>query len=113
MAKKTKTQESETPNTEAAPAAPKKDQGSNDRFIRVFVDGKAAPATDAGQPKKVAPQLQVIANTLEAAGEVGLTRAELVKNLDGVLATRQPIGRIVSYYQKDLVKFGLATISKG
>jgi hypothetical protein len=113
MAKKSKeapaNAESTAPTTQAAP---KGDQGANDRFTRVFADGKGATPTKDGQPKKIAPQLQVIANTLEAAGEAGLTRAELVKNLEGVITTRQPIGRIVTYYQKDIVAFGIATITK-
>ena len=112
MAKKTKevqpTAEGQ-PTTPAAPATPK---GENDRFTRVFIDGKAAPALNAdGTAKRIAPQLQAIANVLEAIGESGCTRKELVELLSkpGVLTTRQPVGRILSYYQKDLVNFGLAT----
>ena len=116
MAKKTKTVENpavETPATDAAPAVEK---GANDRFVRLFIDGPngsvlPAPALKAdGTVQKVAPQLQAIANTLEAIGAAGCTRAELVAALsvEGVLTTKQPVGRILSYYQKDLVKFGLA-----
>lgn len=116
MAKKTKTAPEApaegTETTAPAPATPKAEKGLNDRFVRVFVDGKAAPALNAdGTAKRVAPQLQAIANALEAAGEAGTTRKDLIAVLEasGTLKTRQPTGRIVSYYQKDLVNFGLAT----
>lgn len=113
MAKKTKTvavdTAAETPTTEAAPTAPKSEKGANDRFVRKFVNGEPAPALNAdGTAKRVAPQLQVIADVLAAAGEAGTTRKELVAALEGKLTTRQPIGRILSYYQKDLQKYGLA-----
>lgn len=113
MAKKTKEVAPQAEGTESqttAPAAPPK--GENDRFTRVFIDGKGAPALKSdGTAQKLAPQLQAIANTLEAVGEQGCTRKELVELLSkpGVLTTRQPVGRILSYYQKDLVNFGLAT----
>lgn len=110
MAKKTKEVQPTVDGTAPAPAAPPK--GDNDRFTRVFADGKGAPALNAdGTAKRIAPQLQAIANTLEAVGESGCTRKELVELLSkpGVLTTRQPVGRILSYYQKDLVNFGLAT----
>jgi hypothetical protein len=45
-------------------------------------------------------------NILKAAGAKGLTRAELVQKMDGVVVTRQPLGRILSYYQKDLHEAG-------
>lgn len=113
MAKKTKTAPVDGAEpTAAAPAAPKTEKGLNDRFVRVFVNGVAAPALNAdGTAKRVAPQLQAIADALTAAGEVGTTRKDLIAVLEstGVLKTRQPTGRIVSYYQKDLVNFGLAT----
>lgn len=114
MAKKTKTapvaDEASTETTAAAPAAPKAEKGLNDRFTRVFVNGAPAPAVNAdGTAKRVAPQLQVIADVLAVCGENGTTRKDLVAALEGKLTTRQPIGRILSYYQKDLVNFGLAT----
>jgi hypothetical protein len=57
--------------------------------------------------KKLPPQAQVIVNTIAAAGKDGLTREALCKNLEGgVLTTRQPVGRIVSYYQKLIVETG-------
>ncbi|UOF78067.1 hypothetical protein [Caudoviricetes sp.] len=85
---------------------------SNDRFIRVFVDGQPAPALKEDKTaKKLAPQAQVIADTLAGFGESGATRKELVAKLeaDGLLKTKQPVGRILSYYQKDLITYGVAT----
>ena len=103
MAKQTKSQ-----TAPANPSTPA-EKGLNDKFVRVLgADGKGVPANKP----KVAPQLQCIANTIEAAGLDGITRADLVKALTGVIVTRQPVGRIVSYYQKDLQVFGLATLVK-
>jgi hypothetical protein len=102
------------PTTETppvAPAAPETEKGMNDVFTRVMVNGAPAPALNAdGTAKRVAPQLQVIADTIAAAGEAGVTRKALIEALTSgnPLKTRQPVGRIVSYYQKDLVNFGLA-----
>jgi hypothetical protein len=92
----------EAPKTEAkAPKAPK-----NDLFVRVMNGGKGVEPT-----KKLPPQAQVIVNAIEAAGDSGIRREELVKNLTGVLQTRQPVGRIVSYYQKLIVEVGAVTVS--
>jgi hypothetical protein len=121
MAKKTKSENAPdtSPDTytsadASAPATPKvPKEPVNDLFTRVFTkdaednlvlkDGApvGAPAT-----KKLPPQAQQIANVIEAAGVAGIRRAELVKNLVGVLVTRQPEGRILSYYQKLLVETG-------
>jgi len=112
MAKKTKEVAALAEGTPTTPVAVESNKGENDRFTRVFIDGKGAPALKPdGTAQKVAPQLQAIANTLEAVGEAGCTRKELVEKLSvpGVLTTKQPVGRILSYYQKDLVNFGLAT----
>jgi hypothetical protein len=70
----------------------------NDRFVHV---GKVAEGT-----KTLAPQAQTIVNAIQAAGKGGITRSDLVKSLDGVLTTRQPVGRIVSYYQKLITETG-------
>lgn len=64
-----------------------------------------------GKDEKLAPQARVIVNTVESAGKP-LDREELVKALDGKLQTRQPIGRIVTYYQKLLVERGYITITE-
>ncbi len=113
MAKKTK-------EAEAAPEAAVETKGNtqlgqqakeraaraqNDVFMRNFKDGKPVPPNG-----KIPPQAQCIINVIEAAGKEGLTRADLVKNLKGVLVTRQPEGRILSYYQKDIQSCGAVTL---
>lgn len=114
MAKQTKksAEPTETPAAEGTPAPAAPPKGENDVFTRVFVNGAGAPPLKAdGSARRIAPQLLAIANTIEAAGEAGISRKDLVEKLSvpGVLTTRQPVGRILSYYQKDLVNFGLAT----
>lgn len=81
----------------ATPAAPK----TVDTFT--FVKNVA-------EGEKLAPQARVIVNVLSDHKE-GLTREALSKALDGKLVTRQPIGRIVTYYQKMLVERGYITIT--
>ena len=110
MAKAPKsTKTSETPTTAATPAVPTAitEKGGKDMFRAVSVDGKwVDPA------KKVAPQAQVIINTIRAAGAEGVNRGQLVANLKGVLTTKQPEGRILSYYQKSLIESGAITLEK-
>ncbi len=95
-----------------------KEPDGADRFFRVLGDdGKGTPLTHINaKGEKVplnTPQVKVIANLLEAAGDTGMTRKELCDQLPAAgLVTRQPIGRIVSYYQKDLVANGIARIEK-
>lgn len=85
-----------TTTAPAKPAAPK----TIDTFK--FVKGVA-------EGEKLAPQARVIVNML-ADHKNGLTREDLAKALEGKLQTRQPIGRIVTYYQKTLVERGYITI---
>lgn len=59
---------------------------------------------------KGAPQAKGIVNILKAAGPKGMTRTELTAAMKGVITTRQPEGRILSYYQKDLMAAGAITI---
>jgi len=111
-AKQTKTAP-EAADTSKAPAgesiAAKAERNANDRFTRVFgKDGKAVVPTG-----KVPPQVACILNVLEAAGPEGLMREELSKNLKGVLVTRQPESRIVTYYQKLMVESGAVTRTTG
>jgi hypothetical protein len=87
-----------------APATGGVERGSGDLFVRVYKDGKPV------EIGKMPPQAKVIVNAVEAAGKTGIKRAELVKNLTGVLVTRQPVGRIVSYYTKLLKSSGTVEI---
>jgi len=107
--------------TPATPTTPKKVFGKEpngaDVFVRVMVDGKGSPLVKKNAKGESVPlgtpQVKVIANLLEAAPNNRLTRKELVAQLPAAgLVTRQPVGRIVSYYQKDLVEYGIVTIKK-
>lgn len=62
--------------------------------------------------KKLAPQAQNIVNLVQAAGDAGITRAELLKSMVGVVTTRQPMGRILGYYQKEIQDKGYVTFVK-
>jgi hypothetical protein len=112
MAKKTKAPVAEPQvaapaATTDAPAAVKTRTEVNSTFTRVYdPSGKPVPPTS-----KLAPQAQCILNGVEAAGKDGITRENLVKALTGVLVTRQPVGRIISYYQKTLVASGAVTMA--
>lgn len=85
----------------------------------------AAPAAAPAKPKtvdtftfiknvpeggKLAPQARVIVNVLQE--KTSLTRDALNVALEGKLQTRQPIGRIVTYYQKTLVEAGYISITE-
>jgi hypothetical protein len=59
----------------------------------------------------MAPQALQIAKIVEASGTTGISRKELVAQMDGVVITRQPQGRILSYYQKALTEAGFFTIT--
>lgn len=108
MAKQTKAPATApTEGSAAAPKAPAIDRGVNDTFRAVFENGKPV------EPKeKLAPQAMVILNGVRAAGKSGVKRSELIKNITGVLVTKQPVGRIISYYQKELVASGALTLEK-
>lgn len=112
MAKQTKTPAVavETPATDKPSAAAIAAKAAKDVFTRIL-DGDSKPTVPTS---KLAPQAMVIVNAIEAAGSV--TREDLNIALgDGVtgpLKTRQPVGRIVSYYQKALIASGTVTITK-
>jgi hypothetical protein len=75
-------------------------------------DGDIFTACDP-QPEniKIAPQAQQIVNLVIAAGKKGVTRKDLVASMDGVVVTRQPQGRILSYYQKLITENAMVTIT--
>lgn len=62
--------------------------------------------------KKLAPQAQGIVDTIKAAGDKGVTRKKLCEALTSVITTRQPIERILTYYQKPLLNEGWITVDK-
>ncbi len=84
----------------AAARAARETVAANDRFVY------------AQDVLKGAPQAKKIIEILKAAGKKGMTRAELVKAMEGQVVTRQPQSRILGYYQKDLVAQGAMTMVK-
>lgn len=66
---------------------------------------------DPGEGQKLAPQAKLIVAEIKKAGKIN--RADLVKALgaNGEFKTRQPIERIVTYYQKDLEAAGLIKLA--
>lgn len=71
---------------------------------------KAVDPQPTGTEAKIAPQAQAIVNLVIAAGTDGITRKALVESMQGVVQTRQPESRILSYYQKTLTEKGFVTI---
>lgn len=91
--------------SKAAPAekAPKAARGNSDKFVF---------QRDLAEGQKFAPQALLIVKHVKAHNSI--TRDQLCEELskDPEFKTKQPVGRIVSYYQKDLVNAGLFTIEK-
>lgn len=92
----------------AAPAekpakAAKVARGNTDKFVF---------QKDLAEGQKFAPQALLIVKHVKANNTI--TRDQLCEELskDPEFKTKQPVGRIVSYYQKDLVNAGLFTIEK-
>lgn len=82
---------------EKKPAAPR---NSNIRYTFV---------KDPAEGQKFAPQAVLIIKHVQAAGADGISKSDLIKALgaDEAFKTRQPIERIIGYYQKDLVNAGV------
>lgn len=97
-----------TPTTEAAPATlkEKKVRVSNIRYTFV---------KDPLEGQKFAPQAVLIIKHVQNAGADGISKDDLVKALaaDENFKTRQPVERIIGYYQKDLVNAGILSQSSG
>jgi hypothetical protein len=113
MAKKNTAPEASTntPPTEAdttakAAKAPGRPKGFSTKDGDMFKSNLPQPDV------KVAPQAKAIAVIVEAAGTKGITRKDLVANMEGIVQSRQPLGRIVSYYQKLLVDSGFFTVTE-
>lgn len=77
---------------------------SNDKFVYL---GKVVEGA-----KKLAPQAEQIVNLIQAAGKTGITREALVKKMEGVVTTKQPLSRILGYYQKEIQDKGHVTCTK-
>jgi hypothetical protein len=68
---------------------------------------------EPAEGQKFAPQANLIIKHVRNAGADGVSKSDLVKLLsaDPDFKTRQPVERIIGYYQKDLVNAGV--ISQG
>lgn len=92
---------------EAAPAEKatkeKAARGGTDKFVF---------QKDLAEGQKFAPQALLIVKHVKAHNTI--TRDQLCEELakDPDFKTKQPVGRIVSYYQKDMVNAGLFSIEK-
>ena len=93
----------EAPKAAPAEKAPKSAQCHRDKFVF---------QKDLAEGQKFAPQALLIVKHVKAHNTI--TRDRLCEELskDPEFKTKQPVGRIVSYYQKDLVNAGLFTIEK-
>lgn len=91
------------PAEKPAEKAPKAARGNSDKFMF---------QKDLAEGQKFAPQALLIVKHVKAHNSI--TRDQLCEELskDPEFKTKQPVGRIVSYYQKDLVNAGLFTIEK-
>ena len=97
-----------TPPTEAD--APKKSPGRPKGFSTKDNDLFKA---ELPQPEtKVAPHAAAIAKIVEAAGTAGISRKDLVSQMEGIVITKQPLARILSYYQKLLIENGFFTVTE-
>jgi len=103
---KNKTAKTTKPAANAAKKKPAKSGNrvtSNDNFVCL--------ATEI-EGKKLSPQAQVIVNTLAAGKNKKMARKQLIETLEGVLETRQPVGRVLAYYQPTLLSDGYVAIEK-
>lgn len=62
--------------------------------------------------KKLAPQAQQIVAIVESHKKAGVTREALVKEMEGVVQTKQPLSRILGYYQKALIETGYLALTE-
>lgn len=63
---------------------------------------------------KLAAQAAIILSHIEAAGEKGISKNDLVDALskDEKFVTRQPVERVLTYYQRPLIEAGLVVSTK-
>lgn len=103
---KAKTAAAESTNTgtegTAAPAAPKEKTPRVSNIKYTFVKEPA-------EGQKFAPQAMLIIKHVQNAGANGISKGDLGKALlaDEAFKTKQPVERIIGYYQKDLVNAGI------
>jgi hypothetical protein len=97
-----------TAGTEGTPVA---DAPAKEKKAREPVNKKYEFVKAPGEGDKLAPQARLIVSEIEKAGTID--RATLCKNLaaNGDFKTRQPVERIVTYYQKDLEAAGFIKLA--
>ena len=61
---------------------------------------------------KLPKQAKVLYDVLDEAGKSGLERDAFAKACEGKLETKQPVSRIIGYYQAKLETMGAITIEK-
>lgn len=61
---------------------------------------------------KLPPQERVIVALIQEAGKAGISRKDLIAAMDGKVTTRQPLERILGYYQNDMVARELIVVEK-
>lgn len=106
MAKKTKEKEKEP-----AASPDKVEQAEKAREAKKVRAERDTFKYAAEPESKLPPQAQGIVNILKEAGKKGLSRKDLVEAMEGTIETRQPIGRILTYYQKLLEESGAVVMS--
>jgi hypothetical protein len=91
--------------TNEAPAAPaeKKERASNVTYKF---------EKDIGEGQKFAPQAVLIVKHVKAAGTIARKALCDALGKDPDFKTKQPVERIVSYYQKDLMNAGILSMPK-
>jgi hypothetical protein len=100
------TNETTTENSAPVEKAPKAPKAVNMKYVF---------QKDLAEGQKFAPQALLIVKHVQNAGGEGITRKALCEALtaDPDFKTKQPVERIVSYYQKDLENAGILSVVKG
>ena len=65
---------------------------------------------DPIEGEKISPQAEVILSTIKGAGADGITRGELIEQLSELLTTKQPVARVLAFYQPKMVESCLITV---
>jgi len=104
MAEATQQKKVDNNKKPAAPVAKSPEQRAADKAAKDAAVAKDRFVFVKDPEGKIAPQAQVIINAIKGAGAKGVTREELIRGLEGKLTTTQPIGRVVSYYQRLLTQ---------
>lgn len=84
--------------------APKEPKAKKAPKVKVKTVRKFIFAKEPAEGVRLAPQLALIVKHVKAAGESGIAVDDLIKVLDAdeAFQTRQPVARIIAYYQPTL-----------